>query len=190
MRVICAATQACKRNRTYRIPLGTISADWEQTDSFRADRLLGWRICRQIAAVRLFGVGPAALMLCAGMKQLEASEPLGQRGGSRRGSPNCPLFYPEAWMEMQRVCQVELGGMTLQLTLLFTYLFLQSWPGGLRLQVISRRGKVTLTNAWRHLIVSPWWSETLHTCCRRTVHEWIELYCCCFHQSLFADSPI
>lgn len=29
MRVICAATQACKRSRTYRIPLGTISADWE-----------------------------------------------------------------------------------------------------------------------------------------------------------------
>lgn len=135
MRVICAATQACmQKYKTYRIPVGTISADEERTDSFRADWLLGWRIFRQLrsdccSATVLCGE-PGALMLCAGMKQLEASEPLRQRGGSRQESLNCPLFHPEGWMEMERVCQLELGGMTFKLTFFYYYFFTAMTWGG------------------------------------------------------------
>lgn len=96
------------KNPTYRIPLDTISADPERADSWAE---VCFVCCGQIAAVRLSCAGgPAALVLCAGMRQLEASEPLRHRGGSRYESLNCPLFYPGGWMVMQRVCQVELGG--------------------------------------------------------------------------------
>lgn len=68
-----------------------------------------------------------------------------RRGGSRHGSPNCPLFHPEAWMEDAACLSSGTGRDDVSISTfiyLLIYLFLQSWPGGLRLQVIfASRGR-------------------------------------------------